>query len=76
MLFLHSDPVCPRFPHGWYRIDYALEGDLKEVELRELQQILTHVPHSRLSGGFTGHLPPLLQYLTVASLFGVSVKRY
>lgn len=21
-----------RFPHGWYRIDYELEGDLKEVE--------------------------------------------
>jgi len=29
-----------RFPHGWYRIDYALEGDLKEVELHKLQQIL------------------------------------
>lgn len=29
-----------RFPHGWYRIDYALENDLKEVELPELQVIL------------------------------------
>ena len=29
-----------RFPHGWYRFDYALEGDLKEVELHKLQKIL------------------------------------
>jgi transcriptional regulator with XRE-family HTH domain len=29
-----------RFPDGWYRIDYALEGDLKEVELHKLHQIL------------------------------------
>lgn len=29
-----------RFPHGWYRIDYALEGDLKNVELHELRLIL------------------------------------
>jgi transcriptional regulator with XRE-family HTH domain len=30
-----------RFPFGWYRIDYALEGDLKEVELHKFQEILT-----------------------------------
>jgi transcriptional regulator with XRE-family HTH domain len=29
-----------RFPDGWYRIDYALEGDLKNVELHQLQGIL------------------------------------
>jgi transcriptional regulator with XRE-family HTH domain len=29
-----------RFPHGWYRIDYALEGDIKEVELHKLQDII------------------------------------
>jgi transcriptional regulator with XRE-family HTH domain len=38
-----------RFPHGWYRIDYALEGDLKEVELHKLQQILTQA-ELRLTG--------------------------
>ena len=30
-----------RFPHGWYRIDYALEGDLAEVDPRRLQEALT-----------------------------------
>ena len=25
-----------RFPHGWYRIDYALEGELRNLELPEL----------------------------------------
>lgn len=29
-----------RFPHGWYRIDYALEGDLKEIDLTAFQKIL------------------------------------
>lgn len=29
-----------RFPFGWYRIDYALEGDLKEIELHRFQEIL------------------------------------
>lgn len=29
-----------RFPNGWYRIDYALEGDLKTIGLHELQSIL------------------------------------
>lgn len=29
-----------RFPHGWYRIDYALEGDLKHVTLHELQDLI------------------------------------
>ena len=29
-----------RFPHGWYRIDYALEGDLKNVELHKLPALL------------------------------------
>jgi transcriptional regulator with XRE-family HTH domain len=38
-----------RFPHGWYRIDYALEGDLKEVELHKLQQILAQA-ELRLTG--------------------------
>jgi transcriptional regulator with XRE-family HTH domain len=38
-----------RFPHGWYRIDYALEGDLKDVELHKLQQILAQA-ELRLTG--------------------------
>jgi transcriptional regulator with XRE-family HTH domain len=29
-----------RFPHGWYRIDYALEGDLKEIDLAAFRKIL------------------------------------
>src|SRR5271170_1334581 len=29
-----------RFPDGWYRIDYALEGDLKNVELHKLPELL------------------------------------
>lgn len=29
-----------RFPHGWYRFDYALEGDLKQVTLPELPKII------------------------------------
>ena len=37
-----------RFPNGWYRIDYALEGDLKNVELHEFQRLLEEaiVPHT------------------------------
>lgn len=29
-----------RFPHGWYRIDYALEGDLQQLGLHELQAVI------------------------------------
>lgn len=29
-----------RFPDGWYRIDYAIEGDLKTVELHHLEDML------------------------------------
>ena len=29
-----------RFPHGWYRFDYALEGDLKEVALHRFEAVL------------------------------------
>jgi transcriptional regulator with XRE-family HTH domain len=29
-----------RFPYGWYRIDYELEGDLKDIELSELRDVL------------------------------------
>lgn len=29
-----------RFPNGWYRIDYALEGDLKEVRLTRFKAVL------------------------------------
>lgn len=37
-----------RFPNGWYRIDYALEGDLIPVELHELKEFLRKsvVPHT------------------------------
>jgi transcriptional regulator with XRE-family HTH domain len=38
-----------RFPFGWYRIDYALEGDLKEVELHKLQELLV-----KARAGMTG----------------------
>ena len=29
-----------RFPHGWYRIAYALEGELRPIELHELQSVI------------------------------------
>ncbi|MBZ6078464.1 helix-turn-helix transcriptional regulator [Microvirga puerhi] len=29
-----------RFPHGWYRVDYCLEGDLRTVNLTEYEDIL------------------------------------
>jgi transcriptional regulator with XRE-family HTH domain len=29
-----------RFPNGWYRFDYALEGELKNVELHQLTPML------------------------------------
>jgi len=29
-----------RLPHGWYRIDYALEGDLKSMGLRQFRDVL------------------------------------
>jgi transcriptional regulator with XRE-family HTH domain len=29
-----------RFPNGWYRFDYALEGELKKVELHRLPALL------------------------------------
>ncbi|WP_366653749.1 hypothetical protein [Fodinicurvata sp. EGI_FJ10296] len=35
-----------RFPHGWYRMDYCLNGDLEEVQLNRfeplLRQAVTH----------------------------------
>jgi transcriptional regulator with XRE-family HTH domain len=43
------DDSPARFPHGWYRVDYALEGNLKEVELHELQRILARA-ELRLTG--------------------------
>jgi len=34
-------PTSPgRFPNGWYRFDYALEGDIKDIDLRRLPPIL------------------------------------
>lgn len=38
-----------RFPHGWYRFDYALEGELKDVELRKFHDILKKA-EPRLTG--------------------------
>ena len=37
-----------RFPDGWYRFDYALEGDLKDIELHRLPALLRQavVPHT------------------------------
>jgi transcriptional regulator with XRE-family HTH domain len=37
-----------RFTNGWYRFDYALDGELKNVELHQLPAILRQavVPHS------------------------------
>jgi transcriptional regulator with XRE-family HTH domain len=37
-----------RFPHGWYRFDYALEGPIAPVTPRELEKILpkVQVPHT------------------------------
>lgn len=38
-----------RFPYGWYQFDYALEGDLKEVELHRFEDILAKA-ETRLTG--------------------------
>jgi len=37
-----------RFPNGWYRIDYALDGEIKDVELHKFPDILQKavVPHT------------------------------
>jgi transcriptional regulator with XRE-family HTH domain len=37
-----------RFPNGWYKFDYALEGELREVELHRLPALLRQatVPHT------------------------------
>jgi transcriptional regulator with XRE-family HTH domain len=32
-----------RFPYGWYRLDYALDGDLKPVELHQFPPILRQI---------------------------------
>lgn len=37
---LPDDEAFGRFPNGWYRIDYALEGNLRTVELHQLQELL------------------------------------
>ena len=29
-----------RFPHGWYRFDYALKGELKDIELHRFREVL------------------------------------
>lgn len=35
-----------RFPHGWFRFDYYLEGDLKSVKLQDFEKLLKKVsPH-------------------------------
>jgi len=37
-----------RFPDGWYRFDYALEGELRDIELHQLPALLRQavVPHT------------------------------
>lgn len=37
-----------RFPAGWYRIDYAIEGDIKDIELHKFTDVLRQavVPHT------------------------------
>jgi transcriptional regulator with XRE-family HTH domain len=37
-----------RFPYGWYRIDYAIEGDVKDIELHKFTDVLRKaaVPHT------------------------------
>lgn len=42
-----------RMPHGFYRIDYWLEGDLKDVELPELRKILQK---AMIPAGYWGHM--------------------
>jgi transcriptional regulator with XRE-family HTH domain len=43
-----SENSPARFPNGWYRIDYALEGDLIAHELHEFKEVLRKavVPHT------------------------------
>ena len=45
-----------RFPHGWFRIDYALEGDLKQIELHKLHDMLAEA-ELRLTGWPTFWVP-------------------
>jgi transcriptional regulator with XRE-family HTH domain len=45
-----------RFPYGWYRIDYALEGDLRQPELHKLHEILAEA-ELRLTGWPTFWVP-------------------
>jgi transcriptional regulator with XRE-family HTH domain len=37
-----------RFEHGWYRIDYAIEGEIRDIALHKLQDLLRQatVPHT------------------------------
>lgn len=42
-----------RMPHGFYRIDYWLEGDLKDIELPELRKILQK---AMIPTGYWGHM--------------------
>lgn len=30
-----------RFPNGWYRVDYEIDGDLKSADLKQFRQILS-----------------------------------
>lgn len=42
-----------RFPYGWARFDYYLEGELKHIEAKEFIKILNNIATDRYSG-----LPP------------------
>ncbi len=39
-----------RFPHGWYRFDYWLEGDLKSVSLTDFERVLRQVDAKSYTG--------------------------
>ncbi len=51
-----------RFPHGWYRIDYALEGNLRPVELSEFRQIMERAEQKQRNFPLFGGAPPAAPY--------------
>jgi transcriptional regulator with XRE-family HTH domain len=48
-------PASPgRFSHGWYRVDYALDGDLKDIDLHRLPDLLRQATVRPISSSHTG----------------------
>lgn len=64
-------PATPaRFPHGWFRIDYALEGELKDIELHRLPDLLNRAV-TRHTGWPMFRLPVAQRETRVQEIDGV-----